>query len=125
MDPIADMFATIRNNMVAGNDRAIVRYSKVKMAILELLKKRQIVTNFSESNETGRKNIEIILNNRRTSCHIKRISKPGHRVFVKSKDIRSPLAGLGFVIISTPKGVITGTEARKIGVGGELICEVW
>lgn len=125
MDPIADMLATIRNNMAVGNDQALVSHSKLKVAILELLKKKQIIIGFEVTAEGNRKLINITVKNSHIPCHLKRISKPGRRVFVKSRDIKAPLAGLGFVIVSTPKGVITGSEARKIGVGGELICEVW
>jgi len=125
MDPIADMFATIKNNMAAGNDQAEVSYSKVKVAILELLKIKQIILGFEVASEESRKYIKISVNRSIKPCHLKRISKPGRRVFVKSKDIRSPLSGLGFVIVSTPRGLLIGSEARKFGLGGELICEVW
>lgn len=125
MDPIADMLTTIRNNMAAGNDRALVLHSNLKLAILELLEKKQIIEGLKITEDGSRKLIDISLVTSRNPFHMKRISKPGRRVFVKSDDIKAPLAGLGFVIISTPKGVLTGSEARKIGVGGELICEVW
>ncbi len=125
MDPIADMLTTIRNNMAVGNDKAQVSHSKLKAAILELLKKKQVIDDFEITTEGARKLITIIVKQNHFPCHLKRISKPGRRVFVKSKDVKAPLSGLGFVIISTPKGVLTGSEAKKIGVGGELICEVW
>lgn len=125
MDPIADMLTTIRNNMAAGNDQAVIRHSKLKVAILELLKKKQIIEDFEVTTEEFKKQIAITVKRSHVPPHLKRISKSGRRVFVKAKDIKAPLSGLGFVIVSTPKGVLTGSEAKKIGVGGELICEVW
>ncbi|MEI8061551.1 MAG: 30S ribosomal protein S8 [Candidatus Berkelbacteria bacterium] len=125
MDPIADMLTTIRNNMAVGNDQAIIPHSKLKVAILELLAKKQIIDGLEITTEGSRKLISIAVKRRNIPYHMKRISTPGRRVFVKAKDIKAPLSGLGFVIVSTPKGVLTGAEAKKTGVGGELICEVW
>ena len=125
MDPIADMLSTIKNNMAAGNDQAVISHSKIKVAILELLKAKRIIENFEISADGSKKVITILVNREKSTVHLRRISKPGRRVFAKSADIKAPLSGLGFVIVSTPKGVLTGAQAKKIGVGGELICEVW
>jgi len=125
MDPIADMLTTIRNNMAAGNEQALVPHSKLKLAVLELLKLKQIIADFEIEEIEFKKMIKVTVKRSNILPHLKRISKPGRRVFVKAKDIKAPLSGLGFVIVSTPKGVLTGAQAKKIGVGGELICEVW
>lgn len=125
MDPIANMFSTIKNNMAAGNEQAIVPHSKIKVDILNILEKKNIISGYEILEEKTRKMVKILIRKNQTLCHLKRISKPGRRVFIKSSDIKAPLSGLGFVIVSTSKGILTGSEARKIGVGGELICEVW
>ncbi|MCX6810826.1 MAG: 30S ribosomal protein S8 [Candidatus Berkelbacteria bacterium] len=125
MDPIADMLTTIRNNMAAGNEQALVPHSKLKLAVLELLKLKQIIDGFEVEEIEFKKMIKVSVKRSNILPHLKRISKPGRRVFVKAKDIKAPLSGLGFVIVSTPKGILTGAQAKKIGVGGELICEVW
>lgn len=125
MDPIADLLTTIRNNMAIGKSEARFSYSKLKTSLLEILAKRSIVKSFKVETENSRKFIVCQLETGRKPYHLRRISKPGQRIYLKSKDIRSPLSGLGFLVVSTPKGLLTGSEARKIGVGGEVICEVW
>jgi len=125
MDPIADMLTTIRNNMAAGKSDAVFGYSKLKVAVLDILQKKGIVLGYKVETEDNKKHIVCNIVTGRAPYHMKRISKPGRKIYVKSKDIKSPLSGLGFIIISTPKGLLTGSEAKKVGLGGELICEVW
>lgn len=125
MDPIADMLTTIRNNMAAGKTDAVFGYSKVKVSLLDILQAKGIVSSYKIDTEDNKKFVTCQIITGRKPYHLKRISKPGRRIYVKSKDIKHPLAGLGFTIISTPKGLLTGIQAKKIGLGGELICEVW
>jgi len=125
MDPIADLLSTIKNAMAARKEHIRVSYSKIKSEICGILKIKSVIGDFEVIEEEGRKYIDITVIVGGSDLHLKRISKPGRRVYVKSKDIKAPLSGLGFVIVSTPKGIVTGAQARKSGLGGELICEVW
>lgn len=125
MDPIADMLTTIRNNMAAGKTEARFAYSKIKTAILDIFVRKNIVKGYKVEANENIKTITVELQSSLKPYHLRKVSKPGRKVYVKSKDIKSPLSGLGFLVISTPKGVITGSEAKKTGTGGEVICEVW
>lgn len=124
MDPIAEMLVTIKNCQAARKETAIVCYSKIKEAICKILVSKQIISGFQVSEKENRKVINILLTGANIR-HLKRISKPGRRVYIKAKKIRIPLSGLGYMLISTPSGVIESREARKLGLGGEVICEVW
>lgn len=127
MDPIADMLTAIRNAQAVQRPTVTVSASKVKQAILKLLKRENYIEGFTTS-EGAKPTITIELryeNRRPVINHIRRISTPGLRIYRKRTDLPRPLRGMGMAIISTPQGVITDKEARKLGVGGELICEVW
>ena len=124
MDPIAEMLTTIRNCQAARKEKAEVSYSKVKEAICKILRDIQIISEFDVKEQENRKVLCISVA-KSGIRHLKRISKPGRRVYIKSKDIRSPLSGSGYLIISTPRGMVEGREAKKLGLGGEVICEVW
>ena len=128
-DPIADMLTRIRN---ANQNRAktvSMPYSKMKEKIAEILKEEGYITNFKlEKNEV--QNILTLTlkygnNKERVITGLKRISKPGLRVYAKAEDIPYVLNGLGIAIISTPKGIMTDKLARKNNVGGEVIAYVW
>ena len=125
MDPIADLLSTIKNSMAAQKDRAQVGYSKIKEEICKILSQKAIINHFEIKKDNSRQVIVVYLKNDRKIYHLRRISKPGRRGYVKSHDIKAPLSGLGFLIISTPKGVVESREAKKLGLGGEIICEVW
>jgi len=125
MDPIADLLSAIKNSMMARKQRVFVRYSKIKAEICQIFKDKSVIDDFRIVAEDNCKYIEVLIHDRAKVMHLRRISKPGKRVFVKSKDLKSPLSGLGFYIVSTPRGILTGLEAKKIGTGGEIICEVW
>ncbi len=120
-DPIADLLTRIRNAVKAGHQSVVLPHSKLKMSVLSVLKGRQFVTDYKEQ---GRE-IIITLNTEHKEIHLKRISKPGHRVYRKSKDLKPVLQGYGIGVISTPKGLMTTDEAYKNRLGGEVICEVW
>jgi small subunit ribosomal protein S8 len=125
-DPIADMLTRIRNANMSFKSDVSIPLSKVKVAIAKILEKEGYVSNIDLSKDN-----EIILGlkydekRQRTISGIKRISKPGLRVYVSSTTIPRVLGGMGIGIISTNKGLLTDGEARKQGVGGEIICEVW
>lgn len=127
MDPIADMLTAIRNAQAARLDSVTVPASKLKLAILTLLKRENFIEDFST--EAGPKpTVKIVMryNNRQpVITHLRRISKPGLRIYKKRSELPRPLNGLGMAIISTPQGILTDKEARKLGLGGELICEIW
>ncbi len=124
-DPIADLLTRIRNAVKAKHSKTVVAYSKLKMAILEVLKRSKYVDDYKVIKVGNFDQIEINLNVEYTEMHLKRISKPGQRIYVKKGDLKSVLNGYGIGVISTPKGVMTTNEARKTGLGGELICEIW
>lgn len=125
MDPIANLLTSIRNALNARQQRVEIGYSKIKADICQILKDLHVINNFKFSENDGRKVIVIEVPENQKSCHLRRISKPGRRVYVKSKDIRIPLSGIGNLIISTSAGVMEARKAKKMGLGGEIICEVW
>jgi small subunit ribosomal protein S8 len=127
MDPIADMLTSIRNAQMAQLPSTTVPASKTKAAILAILKRENYIEDFKTNAGTKPTiTIELRYDNRRPAIsHIRRISKPGLRVYRKRSDMPRPLRGMGIAIVSTPQGVVTDKEARKLGVGGELLCEVW
>jgi small subunit ribosomal protein S8 len=120
-DPIADLLTRIRNAVKAGHERVVVPHSKLKMAVLAVLKQGQYINDYKQD---GR-DILVALNPERHQIHLKRISKPGQRIYKKSKDLKPVLEGYGIGVISTPQGVMTTGEAYKKHLGGEVICEVW
>lgn len=124
-DPIADLLTRIRNAVKAKHSKTVVAYSKLKMAILEVLKKNKYVDDFKVIKVGNFDQIEISLNVEHTELNLKRISKPGQRIYMKKGDLKPVLNGYGIGVISTPKGVMTTSEARKSGLGGELLCEIW
>lgn len=120
-DPIADLLTRVRNAVAAGHERVVLPHSKLKMAVLAVLKSRGYVADYKEDS----RDIQITLNTEHKQINLKRISKPGHRVYKKSKELKPVLQGYGIGVISTPQGVMTTDEAYKKHLGGEVICEVW
>jgi small subunit ribosomal protein S8 len=124
-DPIADMLTRIRNAASSRRELTTMPYSKIKEAIARILKDNNYIADFGVDTTGAFKQLRIDLNTEQTVItDLKRISKPGRRVYASSQDIPSVLAGHGIVIVSTPKGLMTGKQARKAGLGGELICKV-
>lgn len=133
LDPIAEMLARINNAQMAGKKEVAVRASKVKLAIAKILEKEGFVE--LADIEKGEKfdSVKIILKYHTISKtkiipaikEIKRVSKEGQRRYLRSKDIRQVKSNFGIGIISTSQGVMTNHEARKAGLGGEYLCEVW
>lgn len=124
-DQIADLLVRIRNASLVNKREIALPYSKMKEAILAILKNEGFVKDIEVKSEGTQKLIKVFLSPTKKFTHLKQISRPGQRIYSRSKDIPTPIRSLGLVIISTPKGVIAAREAIKMGVGGELICEVW
>ena len=129
-DPIADMLTRIRNANTAKHDTVDVPASKMKLAIAEILLKEGYITKYEVLEDGEFKTIHITLKygadkNEKIITGLKRISKPGLRVYAGSQEIPRVLGGLGIAILSTNQGVITDKEARKLHVGGEVLAFVW
>jgi small subunit ribosomal protein S8 len=128
-DPIADMLTRIRNALVAGHESVQVPASKVKIAIAKVLKKEGFIKGFEVVPDGVKKTIRIDLvyggKKEPTISGLRRVSKPGLRVYVQKREIPRVYGGLGIAILSTPQGVMTGQEAWRQQVGGEVICYVW
>ena len=129
-DPIADMLTRIRNANTAKHDTVDVPSSKMKLAIAQILLEEGYIKKYDIVEEGNFKTIRITLKynadkTERIISGIKRISKPGLRVYAGKEDLPKVLGGLGIAIISTNQGVVTDKEARKLGVGGEVLAFVW
>ncbi len=128
-DPIADMLTRVRNALTARHQKVDVPASKLKMEIARILKEEGFIMNFKLAEEGTQRSIRIYLKytpaNDPAIATIQRVSRPGCRVYVSSKEIPRVLGGLGVNILTTPRGVMTGRTARKEGVGGELLCQLW
>ena len=129
-DPIADMLTRIRNANTAKHDTVDVPYSKMKLAIADILVKEGFIKKYDVVEDGNFKTIRITLKygkdkNEKIISGIKRISKPGLRIYANKEDMPKVLVGLGVAIISTNQGVITDKQARELGVGGEVLAFVW
>ncbi len=129
-DPIADMLTRIRNANSAGHDRVSVPASKMKISIAEILLNEGYIESFDLVENGNFKDIDIKLKygsdkSKKIISGLKRISKPGLRVYVNKDELPKVLGGLGIAIVSTNQGVITDKEARKLQVGGEVLAFVW
>ncbi|MFA6024163.1 MAG: 30S ribosomal protein S8 [Candidatus Gracilibacteria bacterium] len=124
-DPIADLLTRLRNAARARKTIVRVPYSKLKFAICEVLKEKGFILEVKASGEGIAKELMVELPEDRQDIHLKSVSKPGQRIYVKSQEIPRVLSGLGLAIISTPKGVMSGDKARKQKLGGEYLCEIY
>ncbi len=128
-DPIADMLTRIRNAVMVQHDSVLIPSSKMKIAIAKRLKEEGFITDYEMVRNKSHRMIKIHLkydeNNHPIINGLERVSKPGLRVYVGSKEIPRIYGGLGIAIISTSKGVMTGQKAWHEGIGGELLCYVW
>jgi len=125
MDPIGNLLTIIRNATNARQNSVRVSYSNVKSNICQILKELEVIAGYKLEQNGNKKEIVIDIIRGRGSCHLKRISKPGRRIYVKSNEIRIPLSGIGNLVISTSSGLMEARKAKKLGLGGEVICEVW
>ena len=128
-DPIADMLTRIRNANTVGHETVEIPASKMKKAIAEILKEEGYITDFDVIEDDKQGMIKVTMKygskKERVISGIKKISKPGLKVYAKANEVPKVLGGLGIAIISTSKGIVSDKEARKLGVGGEVICYVW
>lgn len=128
-DPIADMLTRIRNANTVYRDRVDIPGSKTKRAIAEILKRDGFIQDYQWIEDGTRKTIRIHLRygpgRRRVITGLRRISKPGLRVYASHDQLPRVLGGLGIAIVSTSQGIMTDREARRLGVGGEVLCYVW
>jgi small subunit ribosomal protein S8 len=128
-DPISDMLTRIRNANALRYEDVSMPYSKMKEEIARILKKEGYIVDVAINGDAAKKELNLTLkygsNGERVITGLRRISKPGLRVNVESEKLPKVLGGLGIAIISTSKGLLTDAEARKAGVGGEVICYVW
>jgi small subunit ribosomal protein S8 len=130
-DPIADMLTRIRNASSARHDTVLMPASKVKVAIATVLKEEGFIKDFSVAMEECKPQpnlkVDLSYGGRRQPVlnGLQRVSKPGLRVYVQRREIPRVYGGLGMAILSTPKGVMSGQDARRNEVGGEVICYVW
>ena len=129
MDPIADMLTSIRNAQAVKKDTADVPFSNLKYEIAKILGKHGFIEKVEKEGRKVKRAIKIVLRyNEDKSPKIsglKRISKPGQRIYKNFKSLKPIMSGYGIAIISTSKGLMTDKEARKQKLGGEVICEVW
>jgi small subunit ribosomal protein S8 len=127
-DPVADFLTRVRNAIGARHQKVDIPASKLKLEIARILKEEGYVSNFKTTEEEGRKVLRVYLKysdgNDAAITDIKRVSRPGCRVYVGHNEIPRVMGGLGINILTTPKGVMTGKRARKERVGGEILCEV-
>ena len=128
-DPIADMLTRIRNAQAVKKETVIFPYSKIKWEILNVLSKNGYIKGLDKTNKKNKKFVEIILKYDEEETpkisELKRVSKPSRRVYVHAKDIWFFKKGLGIKILSTPKGILSDKEAKKLNVGGEVLLEIW
>jgi small subunit ribosomal protein S8 len=128
-DPVADFLTRIRNGIKARHQKVDAPASRLKMEIARVLKEEGYIANYKAAEEDGKKLVRVYIkynaDNVSAITEIRRVSRPGCRVYVSRNEIPRVLGGLGINILTTPKGVCSGKQARKEGVGGEVICEVY
>lgn len=131
-DPIADMLTRIRNALAVGHPSARLPSSKIKVAIVTILKDEGFLEDYYVTDERPQPQLVIKLKyvgerreRRPVLTGLKRVSKPGRRIYTRALEIPWVRSGMGIAILSTPKGVLTGQQARRLGVGGEVLCYVW
>jgi len=133
-DPIADMLARLRNAVAVGHPMVEMPSSKMKVAIAHILKEEGYIADYQVVENDGQPRYSLVVHlkyvgerrdRRPVITGLKRVSKPGRRVYTRAADIPWVRSGMGVVILTTPKGVLTGQRARRLGVGGEVLCYVW
>ena len=133
LDPIAEMLTRIRNAQRAGHEDVVFPASNLKLAIAKIFEKEGFVESVVKEGSDKLESIKVKLKYYKISNTqklpaikgLRRVSKEGQRIYVKNKDIKTVKNNFGVAVLSTPKGIMTGFEARKQGLGGEMICEIW
>jgi small subunit ribosomal protein S8 len=135
-DPITDMLNRIRNASAVSHETVSIPFSNIKYKIAKILEEQKLIQELEKKGRKTKKVFEIILKYDNVEKHgkiekipcisgLKRISKPGQRIYKRSNEIRKVQDGYGIAIISTPKGLMTNKEAKKKKLGGEIVCEIW
>lgn len=128
-DPIADYLTRIRNGIMAGHDAVVVPASKMKTRLSGILKQEGYIHSFKEVEHEGRQyiivNLKYVKEKENVIHGLRRVSRPGLRIYAGVKEIPEIHGGLGIAILSTPKGLLTGKDAKKQNVGGEILAQVW
>ncbi len=127
-DPIADMLTRIRNAIAVNKHQILVPYSKVQVTVLDVLQANKFIVSHEVLGEGKEKHIIVVINEPNTNARIteiERISKPGRRIYSGAEELPKIKYGRGIVVVSTSKGIMTGADAKKAGLGGELICKVY
>lgn len=125
-DPISDYLTRIRNSLLAHKSSTVIPYSKIKEGITKVLTDKKFIESYKVQDSGKFKELSISLKSwDKEPLNLKRISRPGQRIYIKSSDISKVKNGLGIMIISTSKGVMTGEQARKEKLGGEPLCEIY
>ncbi|OGD32146.1 30S ribosomal protein S8 [Candidatus Azambacteria bacterium RIFCSPHIGHO2_02_FULL_52_12] len=129
MDPIADMLTRIRNAQAVGHPTVSFPYSKMKAGIMAIFEKERLIDSYERKGKSVRKSIVVALKYGKDGTSaigsLERVSKPGKRIYKKASELYPVRQGFGVMIVSTPEGLLTGKEARKKKLGGEVICKVW
>ena len=128
-DPIADMLTRIRNAIMARHDFVLIPSSRMKLSLAKILKREGFINDYEVLRDKSHRTIKVYLkygdNNQAFVSGLERVSRPGLRVYVKQNEIPRVYGGLGIAILSTSKGVMTGQQAWRQEVGGELLCYIW
>lgn len=128
-DPIADMLTRIRNALKAMHDEVSVPSSKMKVAIAKILKDEGYIKDYKVIQDNKQGILKIALewgsHGEKIITGLKKVSKPGRRVYCGKEDIPVVIGGLGITILSTSRGILTGAQAKKMDIGGEVICNIW
>jgi small subunit ribosomal protein S8 len=128
-DPIADLLTRVRNGQMLRKGYVLMPSSKMKVAIAKVLLEEGFIQGYEVTDERPQPNLRVWLKydekRRPVVSGLLRVSKPGRRVYKRKRDLPWVLSGLGIAIVSTPRGVMTGREARRLGIGGEVLCYVW
>lgn len=129
IDPVSDMLTRIRNGMGARQTKVEIPASKLKIEMVRILKEEGYITNYRVATEGSKSTIKVYLkydaDSRPVISKIDRVSKPGRRVYVNSNEVPRVIGGMGVNILTTSAGVMTGVQARKKGVGGEILCSIY
>ncbi len=128
-DPIADMLTRLRNGLHAGHTSVQMPSSRLKVEIARVLREEGYIRGFDVQEDRGKRKLRVQLRyagkKQPVMLGLRRVSRPGLRVYRKRTDIPRVYGGVGTAILTTPRGVMTGEQARRLGVGGEILCQVW
>lgn len=128
-DPIADMLTRIRNGVMVRQKQVVLPSSKLKVAVARILKEEGFIKDFEVTKDVPQPQLRIVLkydrDRKSVLTGLQRVSRPGRRVYVKRTEIPWVLSGLGIAILSTPQGIMSDQRARRLGLGGEVLCYVW